>query len=313
MWSLPLSLAQSIAGTLPPLFAARARDILLPKSVAYEDHSRYRVRSRTGSTFDCGLRDFCTYPFAVNGFFEWRTWALALALTEPGDTVVEVGANVGTETIGFLDVVGARGRVFSFEADPVNVERLKTNLSAMSTDRLEIIPYAVGASEGLLRFSSTSDTTASGCGHVVSNGEGTIEVRCVPLDSMIDRFSRLRYVHMDIEGAECMALRGARQTLRRYRPAIFTEVGQPTLNALGESIESLRALLVEEGYELFAVNRLRVDPVNPHQSFESDYAANWLALPKESAQADARRANWALLRCGLLPNLPGINPFQRSS
>ena len=61
------------------------------------------------------------YPFAVHGYFYCTAWGITLAIFAPGDTIVEVGANVGTETIGFSDIVGRSGRVIAFEPVPANI------------------------------------------------------------------------------------------------------------------------------------------------------------------------------------------------
>lgn len=51
-------------------------------------------------------RDFHLHVLAIHGYYDWRVLVIAGAICSQGDTIVEVGANVGTETLGFADIVG---------------------------------------------------------------------------------------------------------------------------------------------------------------------------------------------------------------
>ena len=44
-------------------------------------------------------------------------------MTNNGDVILEVGANVGTETVSYADIVGPDGIVHAFEPVPSNVSR----------------------------------------------------------------------------------------------------------------------------------------------------------------------------------------------
>mgnify|MGYP001460480885 CR=1 FL=1 len=46
--------------------------------------------------------------------------AIALALVSKGESIIEVGANIGTETVYYSDIVGSHGNVYAFEPFPPN-------------------------------------------------------------------------------------------------------------------------------------------------------------------------------------------------
>src|SRR5690606_10295851 len=125
MKPIRLSLAQTLCRYLPPILSQRVRSKIYPISVAYSDDYQFSVQSLTGSMFESRTSEYHGYKFAVHGYLYWRAWAIALAICEPGDTIIEIGANIGTETVGFADIVGGEGRVFAFEPFPDNVQSLK--------------------------------------------------------------------------------------------------------------------------------------------------------------------------------------------
>src|SRR5688572_17131794 len=107
-----LTAAQVICRPLPPPVAGVLGKRIYPLTEGRRDKLRFVRRSQTGSYFAGTTADFNAHQFAIRGHNDWRNWGIAKALAAPGDTIIEVGANVGTETVGFSDVVGASGRVF---------------------------------------------------------------------------------------------------------------------------------------------------------------------------------------------------------
>src|ERR1700737_4902683 len=115
-----LTLARILAGCAPPLIAARV-SLIYSIDRGWTDAYEFHRRSRTGSVYLGNTRDVAARSFAIHGYFDWRLLAAARYFCKPGDTIVEVGANVGTETIGFADIVGVGGHVYAFEPLPSNI------------------------------------------------------------------------------------------------------------------------------------------------------------------------------------------------
>lgn len=135
-----LAIAQRVCRNLPPLFAQRLRSVIYPFEQASRDDYEFIVRAQTGSIFKNTTSDYHAYPFSVHGYSDWRNWAIALALCSPGDTIVEVGANVGTETIGFADIVGSLGKVYAFEPLPSNLIALEDIMRLNQLQNVTILP-----------------------------------------------------------------------------------------------------------------------------------------------------------------------------
>lgn len=62
-------------------------------------------RSFTGSKFYGSTRDFHAFKFSVHGYFDWRNIIIAKSVLKFKEgAIIEVGANIGTETISFSDI-----------------------------------------------------------------------------------------------------------------------------------------------------------------------------------------------------------------
>ncbi len=71
----------------------------------------------------------------------------------PGMTAYDVGANIGYMSLLLSKTVGATGYVYSFEAFPENIDRLRKNLLLNNfTSNVEVVPKAVVDTEREVKF-----------------------------------------------------------------------------------------------------------------------------------------------------------------
>jgi FkbM family methyltransferase len=301
-------LAAVLCRPLPPLISQRVRSAIYPLTRAITDAQQVTVTALTGSTFHTSTNDFHGYVFSVHGFYEWRNWAIALALCGPEDTIIEIGANIGTETIGFSDLV-PRGRVVAFEPLPSNLDKLKRALAEIRHDNVEIRAEAVSSSVGTVRFAIPEDAMMSGVGHIADGASSarSIEVRTVTLDAIASELGAARLICIDAEGAETAILDGARGYLADHGPALVLEASPPLLERAGRTLAELHASIAGAGYQIFEIGRLDLRPL--HEVPAGRKPRNWLCLagPDRERADDVRRS---IVRCGLVPSLPMLHPLR---
>lgn len=136
-------------------------------------------------------------------------------LPREGDTIVDVGAGTGWETLLFSRRVGMSGRVISIEAHP----RVFRCLSKMCVEnRLEnvtLVQAAVADQEGEVQLSNSTEHEANSIIGVASG----IRVPGRTLDYLFRllELSRVDFLKMNIEGAERLALSGMGEMLRKTK------------------------------------------------------------------------------------------------
>jgi FkbM family methyltransferase len=306
-----LAVAQTICRNLPPLVGPRLRTWIYPYVNALRDNYPFVVASHAGIRFQGTTSDPHAYSFSVNGYYDWRNLAIAAAVCHEGDTIIEVGANVGTETVGFARVVGNKGRVIAFEPSPSNVASLEGTLALNSALRITLFPAAVGNVCAKLQFCEPARRENSGLGHIAAtvNEEHSdrIEVDCLTLDSLADQLGRARLIAIDVEGFEVPVLRGAQSYISDNRPVIVLEATRSHQERAGYSLRELHDTLTGLDYEVRAVGRLRLTPAD---FSETASGANWICVHRKERNAFQRIASTMRI-AAFLPGITRLNPILR--
>jgi len=136
-----------------------------------------------------------------------------------GDTVLDCGANVGTFTRTAL-LHGAK-LVVAFEPAPENIEVYRRNFQHMiAAGKVILVPKGVWDKEDVLLLKRDPHNNAADSFVLLSDRSSAVEAPLTTVDKAVAelKLDRVDYIKMDIEGAEIRALRGARETLRKYHP-----------------------------------------------------------------------------------------------
>jgi FkbM family methyltransferase len=229
------------------------------------------------------------------GFWDWRVHAIAAALCRPGDTIIEVGANTGSETVEFAKIVGQRGRVIAFEPLPELAAALRQNVRINGYGQVATIEAAVPDFNGSVCIQD-GDAGNSGQGHIASDG---VPVPATTLDVLIPELGRASFISIDVEGHEVAVLRGAREYIQRERPAIIVEAIEDQLVRGGSSMKELIEPITSMGYIMFQVNRTSVEPLDIEKG-NALYHQNWQCLPR-IRRGLKRRVNTYLAACAFMP------------
>jgi FkbM family methyltransferase len=139
---------------------------------------------------------------------------------KPGDVVLDVGANVGTDTRSAL-AAGA-GLVVAIEPEPVTLECLRRNLATEIRDgRVVIVPKGAWDREDTLML-HVDEANAGGSTLIWQTGGPSIPVPLTTIDRIVAELNlpKVDLIKMDIEGAEKNALLGAAETIRRFHPRL---------------------------------------------------------------------------------------------
>lgn len=241
---------------------------VLLASIAYGGISRARMLAgkndradvtRRGIRWALDLSEGIDFSIYLIGAFEWST-ALALdTLVKPGDTVFDIGANIGAHTLPIARKVGSNGRVFAFEPTAFAFEKLQKNLSLNPDlrDRVDACqtmlsddPHS-GVREEIY---SSWPLRATAGHHPKHQGQltATAGASTDTIDSFVERkgISRLDLIKIDVDGDEYPVLHGGIETLRRLRPTILLELAPWVHVEQGNSFAEMIELLADLGYSL---------------------------------------------------------------
>lgn len=179
-------------------------------------------------------------------------------LVKPGDTIVDVGANVGWYTNYLSKLVGAGGKVISLEPIPETFALLSTCVKAHRLANVEL--FNVGASEVDGSAVMEVPQYASGgenyyMAHIVERRHRSTaalqrEVTLRSLDSLLGkRVQKAAFIKCDVEGHELQLIKGARETMEAGKAAWLIEVSRSSDPDLeGSKSSEMFGLLESCGY-----------------------------------------------------------------
>ena len=166
---------------------------------------------------------------------------LAHEVVQPGDSVWDIGANVGLFSFAAAVTAGPHGRVLAVEPDTTASTRPWARVNHGHAV-VEVLPAAVADGLGVGRFHiarrnrSTNHLDSFGTTH--TGGTRTIElVPTMTLDWLATSLPTPDIIKIDVEGAEMTVLVGASRLLRSH-PTIICEVADSNAVALQELLTS---------------------------------------------------------------------------
>jgi FkbM family methyltransferase len=141
-----------------------------------------------------------------------------------GDTVVDVGANIGNHALFLAAVMGCN--VIAVEPNPVSVNLLRAMIDRNAlAEKIRVIVAGVGINSGKAKIHY--DPLAHNLGSATLTMDPCGDIPVQTLDEMLGSLTP-RFVKIDTEGMELSVLRGAEGLLRRARPVLSVELSRLT-------------------------------------------------------------------------------------
>jgi FkbM family methyltransferase len=176
------------------------------------------------------------------GTYELAKQKVLATFVENGMTVYDIGANAGFYTLFLSKLVGPTGHVYAFEPGMQALSFLWQHVRMNELTNVTVVQAAVGSTTGLIGFSAGPSATNS----CLPRSDGALLVPLLRLDDT--GLPAPDLIKMDIEGAEPLALQGAKQILESRQPILFIALH-------GERVAAqTREILSGVGYTVYALN-----------------------------------------------------------
>ena len=201
----------------------------------YIGDNKMLIKTVWGGKLITSNKDMSLMPDLVaNGLIESPLTKFLMNNVKEGDTVIDVGANIGYYTIltGFR--VGNSGKVIAFEANDSTYSFLMDNVSInYLADRVKLFNKAVYSQNQELSFYTTERFSGNASIHqpdkeyydyfLVDKGMEEKKVQAIALDTFFDNNEVINYIKVDIEGGEYHCLLGMQDLIKtkRVKTVIF--------------------------------------------------------------------------------------------
>jgi len=214
------------------------------------------------------------YGFCDNlTYFDiYTTYAL------PGSIALDIGANLGIHSLVLSKCVGEEGAVFAYEPIETIYNRLTDNIALNRIDNIIARSVGIGDDHGEIGFDDQAGEFNIGKGRVDKNKSQTIQITSI--DREVEGMDLpVSLIKIDVEGFELHVIKGAKETLRRYRPSVLCEFN-PHAFSFGD-------LTNEIPYEAqyFKVPYTYWDKLRPIDNFHFKEPADILIIPSDNDES----------------------------
>jgi FkbM family methyltransferase len=227
---------------------------------------RFRTETRFGFEISGSTEDLIQRHIYVFGVWEPNLTYWIQDRLEPGDTFVDVGANIGYFTMLAASCIGQNGWSVAIEASPSIFDLLNENLEINNIgSRVRTVNLAASDQDGILTVYGGPSGNL-GLTTMVPNHDLQIEttIGAKPLNEILteEEIAGARLIKIDVEGLEGPVVRGLLPILGSCRKdlEIVLEVnGQASPE--GEKTADIVRQFADHGFHTYAfVNDDREDP-----------------------------------------------------
>jgi len=188
-------------------------------------------------------------------------------LVKPGDSVIDIGANIGVYSKILSELVGPDGHVYSIEPFPSTFEILCYNVRKLHLDNVEPVNIAISDSNAIVTMTLPYDSSgvethyrASIITHCEKKDKAnTTNVQAATIDSkFLSTSGSISFIKCDVEGHELACIKGATKFLAQSQAAWLIEVsGEP--DDTDSTAHNLFKILYNQGYSAwwYDGNKLR--------------------------------------------------------
>ena len=138
-----------------------------------------------------------------------------------GDTVIDIGANIGTTVLSLSKHVGENGKVLAFEPQSHIAQCLNTNLTLNDIINVIVDNAAISKKCGWAKINDKEFEKNGRYGEASISKDGTTKVRTTTIDEI--EVENCSLIKIDIEGHEWDAILGGEKFLKKHRPTLYME------------------------------------------------------------------------------------------
>lgn len=206
----------------------------------------------------------------------WRDHTLETIrrLLRPGETMVDVGANIGAMSLEAASALGPQGKVHAVEPHPKIAKYLQANLKLNGASQVQCHIVAIGATSEVAELTDDRRDDMNYLKDASNSEQSGIRVDVTTLDELFSSLPHCHLLKLDVEGRELECLMGGQRTLERT-DMILVEAGDPNSARFGNTSVDLCQKLTEHGFKVHTWDQGRLEPVKigHYRSCVSDWIA----------------------------------------
>lgn len=206
-----------------------------------------------------------------------------------GDVVIDVGAHVGRHTFPIVNLIAPLGKVYAVEPLTMGQDSIRNSINLEQqqySSNIQVFPYALSDYEGESEFLYVVNNPGySGLLERTYDENVKLEKITVPvkkIDNVFSQLPSLRYIKIDAEGGEFNILKGASNTIKKFRPIVTFEFGASSYAAYEVIPEEVFQFWSELDYSVFNILGIKLENEDAFaKSSINQHIWDYIAIPTE--------------------------------
>jgi FkbM family methyltransferase len=199
-------------------------------------------------------------------------------IVKEGDTVVDIGANLGYYSYFLAKKIGIRGQLYAVEPIPLFAEIWRKNMSkykggniklfncALGEEKKEKVKMSIPVVDGVVRHGLTK---VEGQGEEGWGSAMDFEVPMYIGDELLlkENLTKLNYIKCDVEGYEQYVIPSLKENIAKFKPIIQIELNGK------ENRQNVTHFLLELKYDIYILqnNFLKVIESSDIHNYNQDF------------------------------------------
>ncbi len=184
-------------------------------------------------------------------------WMKKLKLEKP--IILDIGANIGMYSICYSKLF-YNSKIFAFEPVKKNYKILVSNVNKNKLKNIQTKPFGfldkkktlkIGIPDSKIHERYKNDINDGLFSIFAKNKKFKIKVSTVDNFVKKNKFKRIDFIKIDVEGAESLVLKGAKRTISKYKPIIQLEFNILTEILGKKKLNFFKKFALSNDYEIF--------------------------------------------------------------
>ncbi len=220
------------------------------------DNSVEMTSREAGIKIICDKDDKRIVPIEMLNFqyYEKKDSDMIFRLVTDGERILDIGANIGWYSINLAKRY-PNCEIKAFEPIPKTYAYLEKNIGLNSVPNIKIYNHGFSNEAKELTFYYYPSGSGNASSAKLANVEGMQEIKCkvFPLDDFMEQHEfAVDFIKCDVEGAELFVFQGGEETLKKYKPIVFTEMLRKWAAKFNYHPNEIIELFTSIGYRCFA-------------------------------------------------------------
>lgn len=225
--------------------------------------------------------NYIEHTLLTTGTYEDEINKLIRISLKPGYVALDIGANIGLQSIRMSQNCGEAGLVYAFEPLKHIQEKFRKNITLNNCPNVILFPFALSDTAGNAEVKIDEQTWNQGTFSLSQSqsGQTTHQITIKTGDTMpeIQNLHRLDLIKIDVEGFEFHVLRGLTNTLKKHKPRIIFEYDTNYWTSNQQQITNCYTFLAGLGYTLYQVTSIGCELISDPAAIAS---GNLFCLPE---------------------------------